>query len=154
MGDLNENHDEFYRRENGVICALFPDDAAIAEANAIANAAAFTGGEAPEDCLIVSGEKPPRTRQTEGPVLYSPWGRELEGGSYYYGEAWETIDHFLLNDALFDGKDWDFEGCRVLNTAPFTNSGGFPGAYIPRTGRGLSDHLPLVLFLNFRRSNA
>jgi endonuclease/exonuclease/phosphatase family metal-dependent hydrolase len=155
MGDLNENHDEFYRRKSGVICALFPDDpSAFASAKAVANAAAFSGGETPEDCLILSGEKPPRTRQTEGPVLYSPWGRELEGGSYYYRETWETIDHLLLNDAFFDGTGWDFEGCRVLNTAPFTNSAGYPDAYIPRTGRGLSDHLPLVLFLNFRRSNA
>jgi hypothetical protein len=73
MGDLNENHDEFYRRKSGIICALFPDDAG-----------APGGGGIPEDCLIVSGEKPPRTRQTDEPVLYSPWNRELEGGSYYY----------------------------------------------------------------------
>jgi endonuclease/exonuclease/phosphatase family metal-dependent hydrolase len=135
MGDLNENHDEFYRR-SGIICALLPDDSG-----------ALTGGEIPEDCLIVSGEKPPRTRQTEASVLYSPWGRELEGGSYYYRETWETIDHFLLNDAFFDGTGWDFEGCRVFNTAPFVNAAGYPNAYLPRTGRGLSDHLPLVLFL-------
>jgi endonuclease/exonuclease/phosphatase family metal-dependent hydrolase len=136
MGDLNENHDEFYRRDSGVICALFPDDAGA------------RGSEgSPEDCLIVSGEKPPRKRQTDGPVLYSPWGRELEGGSYYYKGDWETIDHFLLSDAFFDGTDWDFEGCRVFNTAPCTNSAGYPDAYTPWTGRGLSDHLPLVLFL-------
>jgi endonuclease/exonuclease/phosphatase family metal-dependent hydrolase len=144
MGDLNENHDEFYRRNSGVICALFPDDP---DALALALALAPTGGETPEHCLIVSGEKPPRTRQAEGPVLYSPWGRELEGGSYYYKKTWETIDHLLLSDAFFDGRGWDFEGCRVLNTTPFINSEGHPDAYIPRTGRGLSDHLPLILFL-------
>ena len=142
MGDLNENHDEFYRRNSGVICALFPDGA---------RAGTFAGGETPEDCLILSGEKPPRTRQADAPVLYSPWGRELEDGSYYYKNTWETIDHLLLNDAFFDGRDWDFEGCRVLNTAPFINSAGYPDAYIPWTGRGLSDHLPLVLFLREAR---
>jgi endonuclease/exonuclease/phosphatase family metal-dependent hydrolase len=147
MGDLNENHDEFYRRNSGVICALFPDDPeALAVANATANAEASAGGETPEDCLIVSGEKPPWTRQ-DRLVLYSPWGRELEGGSYYYRETWETIDHLLLNDAFFNEKDWEFESCHVLNTVPFINSEGYPDAYIPRTGRGLSDHLPLVLFL-------
>jgi endonuclease/exonuclease/phosphatase family metal-dependent hydrolase len=144
MGDLNENHDEFYRRNRGVICALFPDDP---EAFAEANAGTFTGGETPDDCLILSGEKPPRTRQADGSVLYSPWGRELEGGSYYYKNTWETIDHLLLSDAFFDGRDWDFESCRVLNAAPFINAAGYPDAYIPWTGRGLSDHLPLVLFL-------
>jgi endonuclease/exonuclease/phosphatase family metal-dependent hydrolase len=135
MGDLNENHDEFYRR-NGVICALLPDDSGVLD-----------GGGVPEDCLILSGEKPPRTRQTNVPVLYSPWNRELEYGSYYYKETWETIDHFLLSDAFFDGAGWDFEDCRVFNTAPFINSAGYPDAYLARTGRGLSDHLPLVLFL-------
>jgi endonuclease/exonuclease/phosphatase family metal-dependent hydrolase len=140
MGDLNENHDEFYRRNSGIICALFPDDPE-------AFASALAGEGAPEDCLILSGEKPPRTRQADGPVLYSPWGQELEGGSYYYKKTWETIDHLLLGDAFFDGTDWEFEGCRVLNTTPFTNSAGYPDAYVPWTGRGLSDHLPLVLFL-------
>jgi endonuclease/exonuclease/phosphatase family metal-dependent hydrolase len=136
MGDLNENHDEFYRRNSSSICALLPDDAG-----------ALTGDAAPEDCLIVSGEKPPRTRRADGTVLYSPWGRELEGGSYYYQKTWETIDHLLLNNAFFDGRDWEFESCRVQNAAPFTNSAGYPDAYTPWTGRGLSDHLPLVLFL-------
>jgi hypothetical protein len=136
MGDLNENHDEFYRR-NGVICALFPDDP---------DALAAAGGS-PVDCLILSGEKPPWKRHTDGPVLYSPWGRELENGSYYYRETWETIDHLLLSDAFFDGTGWDFEGCHVLSRAPFVNSAGYPDAYLARTGRGLSDHLPLVLFL-------
>jgi endonuclease/exonuclease/phosphatase family metal-dependent hydrolase len=140
MGDLNENHDEFYRGNGGVICALLPDDPE-------ALASAFAGGGNPEDCLILSGEKPSGRQYADGPALYSPWGRELEGGSYYYKETWETIDHLLLNDAFFDGTGWDFEDCRVLNTAPFINAKGYPDAYVPRTGRGLSDHLPLVLFL-------
>jgi endonuclease/exonuclease/phosphatase family metal-dependent hydrolase len=136
MGDLNENHDEFYRRNGGVLCALLPDDPD-----------ALAGGGTPEDCLILSGEKPPRKRYADGPILYSPWERELKGGSYNYRETWETIDHLLLNDAFFDGTGWDFEACHVPSQAPFVNSRGYPDAYLARTGRGLSDHLPLVLFL-------
>ncbi|MDR1862835.1 MAG: endonuclease/exonuclease/phosphatase family protein [Treponema sp.] len=137
MGDLNENYDEFYRRNT--VCALLPEEA-LGEAGS------------PEDCLILSGEKPPRTRYADGPVLYSPWGRELQGGSYYYKETWETIDHLLLNDAFFDGTGWDFESCRVVNETPFVNSRGYPGSYLSRTGQGLSDHLPLVLFLKEARN--
>jgi endonuclease/exonuclease/phosphatase family metal-dependent hydrolase len=141
MGDLNENYDEFYRQNGTLLSALLPDDPDAAKL------AADRAGES----LILSGEKPPLARHFDSPALYSPWGRELEGGSYYYKAAWETIDHFLLNEALFDGTGWDFESCRVINQSPFVNSAGHPDAYTPRTGRGLSDHLPLVLVL--RRAN-
>jgi endonuclease/exonuclease/phosphatase family metal-dependent hydrolase len=136
MGDLNENHDEFYRQKGTIVSALLPDAPEAAER-----------GGAGDDCLVLSGEKPPVARHFNAPALYSPWDRELEGGSYYYKAKWETIDHFLLNGALFDGTGWDFETCRLINRPPFANSAGRPDPYTPRTGRGLSDHLPLVLFL-------
>jgi hypothetical protein len=136
MGDLNENHDEFYRQKGTILSALLPDDPAAAELRG-----------AGDNCLVLSGEKPPKARYLDSPALYSPWDRELEGGSFYYKSNWETIDHFLLTGALFDGTGWDFETCRVINQPPFVNSAGHPDVYTPRTGRGLSDHLPLVLFL-------
>jgi hypothetical protein len=71
----------------------------------------------------------------------------MSGGSYYYKGEWETIDHFLLSEGLFNGRDWNFAGCLVLNRTPFTTSSGIPNAYVPRSGRGLSDHLPLLLYL-------
>ena len=80
------------------------------------------------------------------PALYSPW-EEMEEGSFYYKGGWETIDHFLLSEGLFTGSGWDFSGCRVLNQEPFTTAKGVPNAYMPRNGGGLSDHLPLVLYL-------
>lgn len=98
--------------------------------------------EASGDFLVLSAEKPPRA-----PALYSPWGRELSGGSYYYRGEWESIDHFLLSAGLFDRSGWEFADCRVLDKAPFTAANGAPNTYIPRAGRGLSDHLPLVLYL-------
>jgi endonuclease/exonuclease/phosphatase family metal-dependent hydrolase len=144
LGDLNENHDEYYRQAGRYLCALLPDDPRAAE-----HAGLYAGGEAglQMDFLVVSGEKPPRASYFAGGVFsfYSPWGRELKGGSYYYGNAWETIDHFLLNAAFFDGRGWDFKDCAVLNVEPFVNSQGLPSAYNARTGGGLSDHLPLRL---------
>jgi hypothetical protein len=74
---------------------------------------------------------------------------ELNDGSYYYRDKWETIDHFLLSEDLFSGTGWNFSDCRVLNHAPFTASSGAPNRYIPRNGNGLSDHLPLLLYLRY-----
>jgi endonuclease/exonuclease/phosphatase family metal-dependent hydrolase len=138
MGDLNENHDEFYRHSGAMLSALMPDDPKAAE---------LAGGQG--DFLVLSRKKPPESLYFgEGAgALYSPWGNELIEGSYNYKGAWETIDHFLLNGALYNGKGWDFLSCRVIKAEPFINSKGYPNTYNPRNGGGLSDHLPLLLEL-------
>jgi endonuclease/exonuclease/phosphatase family metal-dependent hydrolase len=145
LGDLNENHDEFYRQNSSFISALLPDDpdaAELAEKNP-------PGAKVQDDFLIISKEKPPRTDYFApgAPCFYSPWGIELSPGSYNYQNAWETIDHLLLSPALFDGSGWDFDSCQVEAQEPFLNAKGRPNAYNPRTGFGLSDHLPLKLVL-------
>ncbi|MDR1947923.1 MAG: endonuclease/exonuclease/phosphatase family protein [Spirochaetaceae bacterium] len=152
MGDLNENHDEFYRRAGTVISALLPDDPKAAElAGAIGTGGEDEGGarQDPRDFLIISRQKPPVTEYFDSgtTVLYSPWGNELQRGSYNYKNEWETIDHFLLSDGLFDRQGWDFHSGRVISEEPFISAYGFPNAYNPRTGNGLSDHLPLMLKL-------
>ena len=144
MGDLNENHDEFYL--TSAFSALLPDDP---DAAALA-AKAGPGPKSSPDFLVLSGEKPPLSRYMENVrALYSPWGVELNDGSYYYRDKWETIDHFLLSEDLFDGAGWNFSDCRVLNHVPFTTQNGTPNRYIPRNGNGLSDHLPLLLYLRY-----
>lgn len=147
MGDLNENHDEFYRRGGVVPNALMPDDPKAASL--------IQNGSTDNYFLILSKEKPPRSEYFPGKqtVLYSPWENELKNGSYYFRDNWETIDHFLLSEELFDGRDWDFETCMVLNTQPFINAKGIPNAYYTNTGLGLSDHLPLLLYLQIRDEN-
>ena len=152
MGDLNENHDEFYRR--GTLSALLPDDPLAAEIAVRDGAKGFRDAAiSPDDVLVLCGEKPPVSRyflDSSGrviPAFYSPWYGDLGEGSYYYKGDWETIDHFLLSEGLFDGMGWEYEDCRALNYAPFTASDGAPAVYVPRSGRGLSDHLPLVLYL-------
>ncbi|MCL2130601.1 MAG: endonuclease/exonuclease/phosphatase family protein [Treponema sp.] len=139
MGDLNENHDEFSRRL--AFSALLPDDP-FAAAMAI-NAGAL------DDFLVLSGEKPPVAShfQHKVPAFYSPWENELEGGSYYYRGQWETIDHFLLSDSLFNRPGWVYSGCEIINQTPFVKADGIPNAYNPRNGLGLSDHLPIMLHL-------
>jgi endonuclease/exonuclease/phosphatase family metal-dependent hydrolase len=148
MGDLNENHDEYYRQAGRYICALLPDDPRAAEHTGLYKAGDLSAA-AQADFLVLSGEKPPRSVYFTGgvSVFYSPWGRELKQGSYFYRNDWETIDHFLLNAALFDGVGWDFDDCEVLATGSFVNSQGTPNIYNARTGGGLSDHLPLFLRL-------
>ncbi|AEF80715.1 endonuclease/exonuclease/phosphatase family protein [Leadbettera azotonutricia] len=140
MGDLNENHDEFYRQAGVSLSALLPDDPKAAE---------LAGGLNSLDFLVLSGEKPPRARYFNPriPCLYTPWGRELEDGSYYYKNNWETIDHFLLSAELFNGRGWDFDTAKVVNQQPFANESGIPASYNPKSGIGMSDHLPLALFL-------
>ena len=145
MGDLNENHDEFYRLSGTAISALLPDDPRAADT------AEMTGGPQ-KDFIIISRNKPPVARYfPAGAVtLYSPWTAELEDGSYNYKNEWETIDHFLLSPQLFTGAGWDFENCQVVNHQPFAGAKGLPVSFNPRTGSGLSDHFPLLLLLKMR----
>jgi endonuclease/exonuclease/phosphatase family metal-dependent hydrolase len=136
LGDLNENHDEFYRRAGLYPSALLPDDPKAA-------ALAKQG----RDFLVLSREKPPRADffPPGTAVFYSPWAGELHGGSYYYHDSWETIDHILLSEEWFDASGWEFLDCTVINGSPFTGKTGLPAAYRPGTGYGLSDHLPLMV---------
>jgi endonuclease/exonuclease/phosphatase family metal-dependent hydrolase len=152
MGDLNENHDEFYRQAGSIISALLPDDPKAAELSGITPDWEDTGkppGNMRMDFLVLSRKKPPLSGYFHPgtPVFYSPWGNELQDGSYYYRNAWETIDHFLLNESLFDAGGWEFDSSLVIKKEPFINTHGYPNAYNPRTGNGLSDHLPLMLIL-------
>jgi endonuclease/exonuclease/phosphatase family metal-dependent hydrolase len=150
MGDLNENHDEFYRLDGKTLSALLPDDpdaAGLAETDT-APVSAQLGVR--DDFLVLSGGKPPKAEyfDEDTAVVYSPWGQELQNGSYYYHDDWETIDHFLLSGELFNHSGWDYYSCYAGDREPFVNQKGAPAAYNPRTGQGLSDHLPLVLVLH------
>ena len=153
MGDLNENHDEFYRRGGTVISALLPDDPRAAEfAGMYGLDDDDAAGDLQKDFIVISKNKPPAARYfpADAVTLYSPWAAELEDGSYYYKNEWETIDHFLLSPQLFSGSGWEFENCEVVNYPPFAGAKGLPVSYNPRTGSGLSDHLPLLLYLKMQ----
>jgi hypothetical protein len=90
----------------------------------------------------------------DAPLFWTPWDTELDGGSYYYKGAWESIDHFFLSAAFFDGIAWDYRNVEVLTDAPWTGNSNIPQSFNPRTGSGLSDHLPLMLTLGINRGSA
>jgi endonuclease/exonuclease/phosphatase family metal-dependent hydrolase len=151
MGDLNENHDEFYRRSGTAMSALLPDDPRAAELAGFINEADGIAPAEQADYLVLSRQKPPSSSYfpRETVVLYSPWDDGMQKGSYRYKNEWETIDHFLLSGPLFDGRYWEFDSGEALHRKPFVTEAGVPNTYNPRTGYGLSDHLPLLLTLKF-----
>jgi hypothetical protein len=152
LGDLNENYDEFDRTGGSYLCALLPDSGGASEMAQASPAAHPRPGF--QDYLVVSTQKPPRGEFFEGAetaVLFSPWEDGDLRGSYFYQDEWETIDQFLLNSAFFDGAGWEYESFWVLDETPFTNAKGIPYSYNPRTGNGVSDHLPIVLSLRLTR---
>jgi len=143
-GDLNENHNEFYRRGAGSICALIPDDPHCA---GIANGVQ-------KDFFVISGNRNFVSAYfpKETVMLYSPWFRDLENGSYYYQYNWETIDHFLISKQFFDKSGLEYDNTVIINFEPFANANGIPVSYNNKTGMGLSDHLPLLLTLKLTDS--
>jgi len=143
-GDLNLNHDEFYRQNASMICALLPDDPYCAK---FTESDFNTGFQ--KDFLIISRNKPPMPVHfpQDSIVVYSPWIAELENGTYYYKNNWETIDHFLISNHFFYDKGWVYEKTEIINFPPFANSNGMPVPYSPRTGMGMSDHFPLLMMI-------
>ena len=140
LGDLNENHDEFALRGGRYPTALLPDTEEAALASSIGGALLFP--------LVVDGTAPPNAEKVKpGVPVYTPWPSSSWRGSYAYRGRWETIDHILANANLFDGGGWEYAAFRVADGRPMTNDAGFPSSYNPRTGVGLSDHLPLAVEL-------
>lgn len=153
LGDLNENVDEFQRVGRRYPTALLPDrhDAAdlVSTYFAADKAGALTtlGGR----LLVVSSAKPPVSTEIKDAVaVYSPWYDAAWRGSYHYQGQWETIDHALIAASLFDGAGWDYASFSVVDLPPFADESGNPQGYDPRTGAGLSDHLPIVVQLERR----
>ena len=152
-GDLNENHDEFYRRGADCIRALLPDDPYCAR---LSGCIGEDGGDiagARKDFIVISKNRPPSpVHFPMGTVtMYSPWISEIANGSYFYQHDWETIDHFLISDQFFNNAGWEYEKTLVINNPGFVNANGIPVPYNPKTGAGLSDHLPLLLILKAAR---
>jgi endonuclease/exonuclease/phosphatase family metal-dependent hydrolase len=152
-GDLNENHDEFIRRSE--ICALVPDDIYCAQLTGCYTAESERIVDLQKDFFVLSKNKPPvPVHFPEGTVaMFSPWMADLENGSYYYKNDWETIDHFLISPQFFNNSFLEYERTMVVNNQHFANSSGIPVPYNMRTGNGLSDHLPLLLVLRMTPNN-
>ncbi|HOJ99819.1 MAG TPA: endonuclease/exonuclease/phosphatase family protein [Termitinemataceae bacterium] len=175
VGDLNENYDEFERQGKTRITALLPT---TEEAGRLVqlqqrkkerrSSFNLRGGDysLEDPSLKGSGETPPFSWPEDVLLLrdsfqisqdetlrdltfYSPWQESPFAGSYWYKGAWETIDHVLLHSSLGDGKGWEFASFGVAQQTPFVNEEGYPVAYNPQTGKGVSDHLPLLVVLKY-----
>lgn len=66
-------------------------------------------------------------------------------GSYYFHETWETIDNVFLPGAV-----WTVQDFRVVSEPPIADSDLLPNRFDAFSGKGVSDHLPLVLALEKR----
>ncbi|MDR2543836.1 MAG: endonuclease/exonuclease/phosphatase family protein [Treponema sp.] len=141
-GDLNINYDDFYRHGASIVCALLPDDPYCV---------ILTAG-VQKDFIVITRNIPPMPVHfsQETIVMYSPWMGELEKGTYYYRNNWETIDHFLVSYQFFNNSGWVYEKTVILDIPPFANANGMPIPYNVRTGFGISDHLPLLMTLNYK----
>ena len=75
-------------------------------------------------------------------ILVSPWDDAEWPGSYYYGDEWQRIDHFLLSPSLFDDQLFDYADFAVAATPVLLDDNGLPAGVF-------SDHLPIVLELEW-----
>ena len=79
--------------------------------------------------------------------VFSPWisedGGLLEGGSYWYKERWEKIDHF------FAAGKTVLSDFRVENSDQWAFDDGHPRKYQIWNGKGFSDHLPITCTVFF-----
>ncbi len=67
------------------------------------------------------------------------------GGSYWYGGAWERIDNALWPESLESGGSWRVSRVVLLDEPPLLGANGRPASYVLRLGTGYSDHLPLLI---------
>ena len=136
-GDLNENADEFERQGGETLTALIP----VGAYTAVFPEAASE----PRPCIFLASTSEELSEAAEEPaIFFCPWFRAAWQGSYAYQGAWETIDHLLISPAFFDDTGWEYTTFSVLDQAPFVNDTGYPNSFNPRTGKGLSDHLPIM----------
>ena len=139
-GDLNECIDEWERIKGAYRTALLPQGE-------------YTGLPPAElmRSIGVTGDASAVPVSEDQVVLVSPWlSPALQGqgdtcGSYAFRGDWETIDHFLLSAALYDGRGIEFESFRVISDETLLNDDGYPLRWISDLGTGYSDHLPILL---------
>jgi len=128
-GDLNENWDQFQRNGSILPEALMTVD----DVQKLPFPEGFTG--------LVIDMIPGQVGDdgTDSGLLYCPWIGSPFPGSYFYRNAWETIDHLLLSAAFFSGGELRYESFFTPeNTLLRAGARGDPRE---------SDHLPVFLRL-------
>lgn len=69
-------------------------------------------------------------------------------GSYRYKGEWERIDHVFVSSSLRDGLGPEVRAFAVVGDPPLVDEEGSPARYEAFSGKGYSDHLPLVIRVN------
>lgn len=124
LGDLNENYDEYKRVGKSYDTALMYKE--VGKGLTITDSSRIDDSE-----------------------LYTPWPDAEALGSYFYNGEWESIDHFLLNKRLMDKEDYYFDNFYVDERALLFDSKGYIKKWNTDFSTGYSDHLPIILKLNF-----
>lgn len=135
-GDLNEDLYEFEKQQYRYPTALIPvkDLHRVEEKDR-------------RSALLFSEKK----AEVTGAVLYSIWN-ELppEKGSYFYKSEWQKIDHIFVNEAVIDPKRKpNLIRCELPSYDFMVNRNGKPRSFSTKTFTGISDHLPLLIELEF-----
>ena len=96
-------------------------------------------GKGHKENVILHGE--------ENIEVYSPWilenGNLREGGSYWYKNKWERIDHFFTTGEI------ELTDFRAENAGAWAYEDGHPRRYQLWNGKGYSDHLPISCTVRF-----
>lgn len=74
----------------------------------------------------------------KSPWLNSNGNYKTKTGSYYYKENWERIDHFFSSEKL------NLVNFQVCTNGEWANEDETPKSYKIFTGKGFSDHLPIM----------
>jgi endonuclease/exonuclease/phosphatase family metal-dependent hydrolase len=142
-GDFNENVDEYARTGRKYQTALLPDTGRPPGAFAARS--------------IYLSQLVSRLGVTGGRlVMYEPWFEtEKHGrGSYFYQGSWLTVDHILLSQGLLDSRGFVYRrgSFGPVKLDFLLGPDGAPRRWKGVTGpRGYSDHLPLLITLDFRK---
>jgi endonuclease/exonuclease/phosphatase family metal-dependent hydrolase len=139
-GDFNESPDEYLRVKKRYATAFMPvEEAANAQ---------------PDRILVASSASETKPFGSSGElVLYSPWA-EAGGYSYSFRGGRERLDGFLLSPGLLDETGLRFKRFSSVEALFLVDEKGAPVAW-PGTGAtGYSDHLPILLVLELKKSSA
>lgn len=137
MGDLNENYDEYERCGYAYRTALLP----------LISLSDYPGDE---DSLFISDSPKDLKADSSAWLLYDPWGEKSNsGGSYFYRGAWETIDHALIGYGLMDGEGYSFLDFSVVRLPFLLTRNGTPFGWSTSRGTGYSDHLPILVTIEY-----
>lgn len=143
LGDMNESVDEWQRIGMRYQTALEILDPFAA---------------VPLGTLAVTIDRGTAVSSGDHRLYFSPWGEasacgDNSGnlGSYLYDGKWETLDNFLLTPGLLDQQGLSYSDFWVVPHSYLRDENGYPLAWMLETGRGYSDHLPIVLVLEHCR---